>query len=186
MQSIENYASRLSELLKSFDWSPVEALGQEMWDCWVNNRQVFICGNGGSAANAMHLANDFIYGIGKSIGSGLRIHALPSNPSVLTCLANDEGYDSIFSHQLLVQSNPGDLLIALSGSGNSGNILEALKCAKKRNLVSCAILGYSGGGAKELADIPIHFPIDDMQISEDLQLVVGHMVMQLLFARNKE
>ena len=100
---------------------------------------------------------------------------------MITCLANDEGYDEIFSLQLAVLAQSGDVLIALSGSGNSPNIIRALQKAEELGMQTVAILGYSGGKAKELAQIPIHFPIDDMQISEDLQLVVGHMLMQWLY-----
>ena len=100
---------------------------------------------------------------------------------MLTCLANDVGYDAIFSMQLAVQGRAGDVLIALSGSGNSPNIVKALEQAKAMGIRTFAVLGYSGGKAKALADIPIHFPVEDMQIAEDLQLVVGHMVMQWLY-----
>ena len=117
----------------------------------------------------------------RPFGSGLRVSALPANSSVLTCLANDEGYESIFSMQLAVLGRRDDVLIALSGSGNSPNIVKALEQAKAMGIRSYAILGYSGGKAKALADVPIHFPVDDMQISEDLQLIVGHMIMQWLY-----
>src|SRR5882762_698170 len=110
-----DYAARLQRTLQGADWRPVEALGQELLDCWQKKRQVFLCGNGGSAGNAIHLANDFLYGVSKVAGSGLRVHALPANSAVLTCLANDEGYESIFSAQLAVQATSGDVLIALSG-----------------------------------------------------------------------
>ena len=178
------YAARLHEVLTRADWTNVEVLAQELLACWCERRGVHICGNGGSAGNAMHIANDFLYGISKAFGSGLRVQALPANGSVMTCLANDEGYDSVFSYQLAVQAQAGDTLIALSGSGNSPNILEALKCARKMGMKTFAILGYSGGKARELVDYPIHFPVDDMQISEDLQLIVAHMVMQWLY-RNR-
>jgi D-sedoheptulose 7-phosphate isomerase len=129
-----------------------------------NGRQVFLCGNGGSAGNAVHLANDFLYGISKTHGSGLRVTALSANSAVITCLANDEGYDHIFSMQLAVQAQHGDVLIVLSGSGNSPNILKALEEAKRIGMRSYAILGYTGGRAKAMADVAIHFAIDDMQI----------------------
>jgi D-sedoheptulose 7-phosphate isomerase len=102
----------------------------------------------------------------------------------MTCLANDVGYDAIFSEQLAVLGQTGDLIICLSGSGNSPNILKVLEQAKLMGIKSCAILGFSGGKAKALADISIHFPIDDMQIAEDMQLVVGHMLMQYLYSRS--
>ncbi len=176
-----DYANRLNTAMQATDWSGVTRLAQELRECWTSGRQVFICGNGGSAGNAIHLANDFLYGISKVRGSGLRVHALPANSSVLTCLANDEGYDEIFSLQLAVQARADDVLIVLSGSGNSPNILKALEQAKKMGLRSYAILGYTGGRAKAMADVAIHYELDDMQISEDMQLIVGHMVMQWLY-----
>lgn len=163
------------------DWSVAARLAEELRDCWRTRRQLFLCGNGGSAGNAIHLANDFLYGVSKTYGTGLRVTALPANPSVLTCLANDQGYDEIFSMQLAVQGQEKDVLIALSGSGNSPNILKAIEQAKRMGIRSYAILGYTGGKAKAMADVAIHFAVDDMQISEDLQLVVGHMIMQWLY-----
>lgn len=181
-----DYAIRLQQVLQKADWSAVELMGRDFLDCWQNRRQIFLCGNGGSAGNAIHLANDFLYGISKQAGSGLRVNALSANAAVLTCLANDEGYDTIFSTQLAVQANRGDVLVVLSGSGNSPNILKALSTAKQMGVKSYAILGYSGGKAKAMADVPIHFAVDDMQISEDLQLIVGHMIMQWLYANRPQ
>jgi D-sedoheptulose 7-phosphate isomerase len=176
-----DYASRFQVVLQQSDWTPVARLAEELLDCWRSGRQVFLCGNGGSAGNAVHLANDFLYGISKTHGSGLRVNALSANTAVITCLANDEGYDFIFSLQLAVQARAGDVLIALSGSGNSPNILKALEQAEEMGMKSYAILGYSGGKAKAMSDVPIHFAVDDMQIAEDMQLVVGHMIMQWLY-----
>ena len=175
------YADRLSKVLKSSEWSNVLHLAQDMLLAWRGGRQVFFCGNGGSAGNAVHLANDYIYGVAKSTGAGIRAIALSSNPAIITCLANDVGYDRIYSEQLAVLANEGDLLVTLSGSGNSPNILKVLEKAREMNIKSYAILGFSGGEAKALADVAIHFPVSDMQIAEDLQLVVGHMLMQWLF-----
>lgn len=175
------YSERLQAVLRATDWTNVARLAEELLNCWRTDRQVFLCGNGGSAGNAIHLANDFLYGISKTPGSGLRVTALPANSSVLTCLANDKGYDEIFSWQLSVQARPGDVLIALSGSGNSPNILKALEQARKMGVKTYAILGYKGGEAKLMADVAIHSAVDDMQIAEDMQLVVGHMIMQWLY-----
>jgi D-sedoheptulose 7-phosphate isomerase len=181
-----DYAARLQQVLQTADWRPVEALGRDFLECWKAKRQVFLCGNGGSAGNAIHLANDFLYGISKQAGSGLRVSALSANAAVITCLANDEGYDTIFATQLAVQANRGDVLVVLSGSGNSPNILKVLEKARDMGLKSYAILGYSGGKAKAMADVPIHFAVDDMQLSEDLQLIVGHMIMQWLYANRPQ
>lgn len=181
-----DYSSRLQNSLAEADWSGVAELAGDMYRCWLERKQVFFCGNGGSAGNAIHLANDFLYGIAKRPGGGLRVHALSANSAVLTCLANDIGYDQIYSEQLAVLANPGDLLVVLSGSGNSPNILAALGQAKSMKVKSYAILGYTGGKCKDLADVPIHFAVDDMQISEDLQLVVGHMLMQWLYVNRPQ
>lgn len=175
------YAGRLQSVLQTADWRPVDQLARALLACWTDNRQLFLCGNGGSAANAVHLANDFLFGIGRRAGvEGMRVQALPANTAIVTCLANDINYSEIFSAQLSVYAKPGDVLIALSGSGNSPNILKALEKANGLGMRTFAILGYSGGKAKDLAQVPIHFPIDDMQISEDLQSVVGHILMQWL------
>jgi D-sedoheptulose 7-phosphate isomerase len=175
-----DYSLRLNATLQGFDWAPVERLAYDLLDCWQTGRQVFLAGNGGSGGNANHLSNDFLYALSKTPGSGLRVHSLSANPSVITCLANDEGYDQVFSLQLAVLARKGDVLIALSGSGNSPNIIRALHEARTIGMTSYAVLGFSGGKAKALADVPIHFHIDDMQISEDAQMIVGHMMMQWL------
>ena len=180
------YASRLQAVLASTEWSGVAHLAQEMRKRWEAGRRVFFCGNGGSAGNAIHLVNDFLYGVAKRTGGGMKVLALSENPAVITCLANDVGYESIFSEQLAVHGEKGDLLIVLSGSGNSPNIVKVLKQSKTMGIKSFAILGYSGGRSKSLADVAIHFSIDDMQISEDMQLIVGHMIMQWLYEKNPE
>lgn len=177
------YADRLAEALNRLDLDAVERLAQALKGCWESGRQVFLIGNGGSAGNANHLANDYVYALSKRPGSGIRAHGLSANPSVVTCLANDEGYDSIYAIQLAVMARPGDVLIAFSGSGNSPNILRALEEAKRIGMTSFAVLGFSGGKAKSLADVPIHIAIDDMQVAEDCQMAVGHMIMQWLHAQ---
>ena len=177
---ISAYSRRLQAVLAGADWSGVYSLSLAMFTAWQLGRRVFLCGNGGSAGNAIHLANDFLYGTAKKTGGGLKAIALSANAAVVTCLANDVGYDSIFSEQLAVHAEKGDLLIVLSGSGNSGNIVRVLEQAKVMGVQSYAILGFTGGKSKKLADVAIHFPVDDMQIAEDLQLIAGHMVMQWL------
>lgn len=181
-----DYSSRLQQVLANFDWASMNLLAQDIYVCWLEKRQVFLCGNGGSAGNAIHLANDFLYGIAQKTGGGLRAHALSANSAIMTCLANDVGYEEIFSEQLAVQAQAGDLLIALSGSGNSPNILRVVAQAKTMGVKSYAILGFSGGKCKELVDVPIHFSVNDMQIAEDMQLIVGHMMMQWLYSNRPQ
>ena len=182
-------AAYLQQLKESFSpaiLESIESLAKELLQAWVQGRHVYICGNGGSAANAIHMANDFHYGIG-ACGAGprlpgLRVEALPANTGIITCLANDTGYDNIYAHQLQVKARRDDVLIVLSGSGNSANVVHALERAKQLGMKSYAILAFSGGQCLELADVAMHFEIDDMQIAEDTQLVVGHLCMQWLNA----
>lgn len=181
---VENYTGRLAKTLKLLPQKSIELFFHEVLSVWRKNGQIFVCGNGGSAANALHIANDLFYGVAKEKGRGIKAHALAANQPIMTCLANDISYGEVFSMQLDLLANPGDMLIALSGSGNSTNILNALRKAKKIKISSVAILGYSGGAALEMADIPVHVPIHDMQISEDVQMIIGHALMQWLYEQN--
>ena len=183
-KSALSYVERLQGCFDKINLKATEKLAYELHQAWVDGRNVYICGNGGSAANAIHIANDLHYGIG-ACGTGeklpgLRVEALTANSGVITCLANDTGYDNIFSHQLEVKSQRDDLLIALSGSGNSSNIIKALTTANQIGMKTFAILAFDGGECLKIAKTPIHFVINDMQIAEDTQLVVGHLCMQWL------
>jgi D-sedoheptulose 7-phosphate isomerase len=180
VSSNASYFHRLANILDAFHAGPVDTLADEIKNAWAENRSVWICGNGGSAANAVHWANDFLYPVAKQGPRGVRFHELSANPSVLTCLGNDIGYDQVFSRQLATFASPGDLLIVLSGSGNSPNILEALNAARSIGLKSFAIVGFDGGKAKILADETIHVQTDDMQIAEDMQMAICHSLVQLL------
>lgn len=173
-----NYFEKLSNAIKKIPLPLVEQLKNSILRAWKEKNQLFIFGNGGSAGNAIHLANDYIYGIGKGKYPGLKVHALTANPSVLTCLANDVGYENIFTEQLKALSNKNDIALAFSGSGNSANVVEALRWCEVNGMETYAILGYSGGKAAKIAKNAIHIAVDDMQISEDLQLIIGHIIMQ--------
>lgn len=179
IDKINQYLSLLKNTADSANWNNVARLGEALVEARNNGKQLFICGNGGSAGNAIHLANDFLYGVAPN-GNALKVEALSANSAVLTCLGNDLGYEHIFSHQLKVKGGAGDILLVLSGSGNSPNIIAVLDQAKSKGITSFAVLGYSGGRAKEMADVPIHFEVDDMQIAEDFQIIVGHMLMQYM------
>jgi D-sedoheptulose 7-phosphate isomerase len=175
---VKNYISKLDNVFNDTNIHNIEILANMMLEALNTTKKIFIFGNGGSAGNAIHLANDFLYGAGKNHGKGLSIESLSANPAVLTCLANDISYDDIYSEQIKVKGSKDDLVIALSGSGNSKNISKAIEVSNTMELKTFAILGYDGGIVKELTDYPIHFSVNDMQISEDLQLMVGHICMQ--------
>ena len=177
---INSYAEKLSATLNSDAMQRVQVLGESLREAWRTGGHIYLCGNGGSAGNAIHLANDFIYGAGIKNNGGLRVEALSANAAVITCLANDLGYEHVYAEQLKVKAQPGDVLIVLSGGGNSPNVVKALETGNAIGMKTFAILGFSGGRCKDIAQHPIHFEIDDMQIAEDLQLIVGHICMQWL------
>ncbi|PIQ87800.1 MAG: phosphoheptose isomerase, partial [Candidatus Omnitrophica bacterium CG11_big_fil_rev_8_21_14_0_20_43_6] len=153
-KSLDDYRNRLISCIQSFDWSVVDQLAQKIKISQQDDKQIFLCGNGGSAANAMHIANDFL--CLRSKGKGAKVIALPANQAIVTCLANDTGYENIFAAQLEQLGGTGDILIVLSGSGNSSNILNAITVAKKMGILTCAILGFDGGKCLNLVDIPLH------------------------------
>ena len=132
IEHCKSYAAQLVRVLEQQEWDSVETLAQTISKCWENGRNLYLCGNGGSAGNAIHLANDFLYGVGQDLVPGIKVEALSGNPSVLTCLANDIGYEEIFSQQLKVKAQPKDVLVILSGSGNSPNVIRALEVGKKK------------------------------------------------------
>jgi D-sedoheptulose 7-phosphate isomerase len=127
MQTIvANYFEKLNNSFSEDKIKMVEELDNLLKQAWQKGNTIYFCGNGGSAGNAVHLANDFLYGAGVKNGIGLRVESLSANTSIITCLANDIGYDQIYAEQLRVKANKGDVLIALSGSGNSPTIIKAL------------------------------------------------------------
>lgn len=183
-RSAFSYLERMKKSFNTKNLEDVEKLAKELRKAWIEGRNIYVCGNGGSAANAIHIANDLHYGVG-SCGPGrkipgIKVEALTANTGVITCLANDTGYENIFSHQLEVKGRKGDIFIALSGSGNSANVTKALKTANKMEIQTFTIVAFDGGECKKLARTCIHFNIDDMQIAEDIQLLVGHLCMQWL------
>ena len=184
----KSYLCALNNSFTAENIDYISRLSLALLSCWRSGRKVFLCGNGGSAANAIHISNDLHYGVA-ACGNvnktrGIRTEALTANEAIITCLGNDIGYENIFSHQLEVKGEKGDLLIVLSGSGNSKNIINVLQAAKQLDIVSFAILGYDGGKCIDLADFAIHFAVNDMQIAEDTQLLVGHICMQWLSKQN--
>ncbi|MGC0119166.1 SIS domain-containing protein [Pseudoalteromonas piscicida] len=181
----EDYVHTLSQVLTQLDGNAVKQLVSTLLDMKANGGTLYLCGNGGSAANTIHLANDFTFGVHPQ-GDALKVEALAANSSVLTCLGNDIGYDNIFAHQLKVKANHLDVLLVLSGSGNSGNIINAIEQAQSLGMTTVGILGFDGGKAKPLLDQVFHFDIQDMQISEDTQVVIGHILMKALYRELKD
>jgi D-sedoheptulose 7-phosphate isomerase len=167
----------LDSLKKNAAWPTVL---KEFASARERGATIFLAGNGGSAANANHLATDLIYGANAQGKGTFRVHSLSANASVMTCLGNDTGYENIFAKQLEALAQSGDLLLIFSGSGNSPNIVRVLESARSHKITSIAFLGYDGGKAKGLCDHALHFPIHDMQVAEDLHMIAGHLLLKAL------
>jgi D-sedoheptulose 7-phosphate isomerase len=143
---------------------------------------IFVCGNGGSALTASHFVTDWAKMRWTNKREKLKAFCLSDNIGMLTAYANDLSYEDVFSEALQNYGSAGDLLIVISGSGNSENVVRALKAARAIGIGSIGISGYSGGKVSELSDISVHFPVNDMQIVEDLHLSFGHIVMKSICA----
>jgi D-sedoheptulose 7-phosphate isomerase len=140
---------------------------------------LFWCGNGGSAADSQHLAAELVGRFGRD-RKALRSVALTTDTSVLTCVANDYSYASIFSRQLEALARPGDVLVAISTSGKSTNIVDALKIAKALDVTTIALLGKDGGPAKSLSDLSIIIPSDSTARIQEAHILIGHILCDLI------
>jgi D-sedoheptulose 7-phosphate isomerase len=147
------------------------------------DRQIFLAGNGGSAATANHMANDLLKAGATSQRGRARAISLSANISVVTALANDDGYAQIFALQLAAQAMAGDLLVVITGSGNSPNILRALDVARELGVQSLGFLGMGGGKAKSLVDCAVIVPSEAYGPIEDLHLVFDHLIAAYLLSR---
>jgi D-sedoheptulose 7-phosphate isomerase len=137
-------------------------------------------GNGGSAATASHYAADFNKGLSYGKARRFRFICLSDNVPTLTAYANDVAYDEAFVEQLRNFLEPGDLVVAISGSGNSRNVLKAIEYANRSGAVTVGLTGYDGGELKRIARYGVHIPIDDMQVTEDLHMVLDHLAYAVL------
>lgn len=184
-----DYLKRLNDELNRVDPASVERLADRLHEAYQNGRFVFICGNGGSATTASHLAED----LGKSsfreadlqsdAVKRLKILSLTDNVGWITALGNDMGYEQIFAQQLAAYAGEGDLLIAISCSGNSRNVLTAVDWANRHGLCTFGMTGYNGGRLKDLQHDGIHVPLDDTGMVEAIHGCLFHWVVDDLHAR---
>lgn len=146
----------------------------------LTGKRIFICGNGGSASTASHFECDFNKGISYEQEVKYDLECLSDNVPMMMAIANDIGYDEIFVTPLKNKMKSGDVVIGISGSGNSENVCRALEYANEKNAVSVALVGYDGGRLKNIAKHYIHVNIDNMQIVEDVHLIMDHLMMYIL------
>jgi D-sedoheptulose 7-phosphate isomerase len=178
--SVASYFGHLSKIMGQLDQASVEAAISLIQESWSNKRKIFVCGNGGSALTASHYINDWNKMAYLATGRPFRGHCLADNVGLLTAYGNDISYDDVYSEQLKNLMDAGDLVIVVSGSGNSENVVRAVKYANDNGGITLAICGYDGGKVKQLARHSVWVPSFDMQICEDVHFVFGHMVMKSL------
>ncbi len=186
---VSSYLDRLKNELDQLDPVEIKTWADLIYGAWDEGKFLYIVGNGGSACNASHMAED----LGKSTlhekdlsdesRKRLKVLSLTDNVGWLLAIGNDVGYDQIFRQQLMNYGQEGDVLLAISGSGNSENILQAVDWANRHGLKTLGLTGYSGGKLKDLAQHNFHVPLDDMGMVESIHLAVFHWVLNDVFAR---
>lgn len=186
---VVDYLERCSEVFRTLDPKQIEGLADDLFASWQKQKFVFVCGNGGSGSNASHLAAD----AGKNTlrredftndkARRLKIWSLTDNTPNILAWGNDEGFDRVFVEQLKNVASEGDVLVAISGSGNSPNILKAVEWSNAHGLTTWGITGYEGGQLRKLAKKSLHVPLHDMGMVESVHLVVFHWILNDLYGR---
>lgn len=180
---ISDYINEEINLLKSMDQELIEKLMNTMVDAYEKEATIYVFGNGGSASTASHMANDFNKGISEHTEKKFRVVCLNDNVPTVLAVANDIGYDDIFSFQLKNKLKKDDLVIGISGSGNSQNVIKALEYAKEVGATTIGWVGFSGGTVGKMADIVFHADINNMQLVEDAHLILNHLMMAVLMRK---
>jgi D-sedoheptulose 7-phosphate isomerase len=179
------YFHKLKETLDKIDLRPVQQVVEILLKCRDDQGTMYIFGNGGSAANASHIAGDFLKGISFGMEKRFKTHCLNDNIAGTTAITNDLSYDEIFIEQLKTYLSPGDVVIGISGSGNSENVVKAVKWARENGAVTIALVGYKGGRLGQIAEVVMHAPVDDMEITEDIHTILFHSIKQEINRRIK-
>ena len=176
----EAYMAEMAQAWKTVDLAEFDRAAAILVDGYLRGARVFSCGNGGSASIANHLVCDHTKGVRTKTDLRPRVGSLSNNVELLTAIANDVAYEDVFSFQLESQACPGDVLVAISSSGRSANIVRALTWARENGLQTIAITGFEGGQARTLADVAIHFECTNYGLVEDLHQAVMHALAQYI------
>lgn len=183
---IRTYFSTVQDLLSKTPFEQVDKVVDAMVTAYRAEKIIYICGNGGSAATATHFGCDLAK---RPIVAGqprYRVISLTDNNALMTALSNDIGYEVVFSEQLIPLVRKGDILIGISGSGNSKNVLNAVEVAKQAGATTIGFSGYDGGKLAPAVDISVHVPSFNMAMVEDVHLMLEHAICERLLAINQE
>ncbi|NRA86705.1 MAG: SIS domain-containing protein [Rhizobiales bacterium] len=180
---INEYLNNLKDALSNLDISDIETCANLLLSAYENGNTIFICGNGGSAATASHFACDINKGVSYNKDKRFKVIALTDNLATITAYSNDLSYDDVFVEQLKNFYQEGDLVIGISGSGNSENVLKAISFANDNNGISIGWTGFDGGKLKSVAQHSINANYNDMQVSEDIHMTLVHVLMKILYSK---
>ena len=186
LTSPREYLLQLQSVIDRLDTDVVDRLVEAIWSGYLRSRTVFLFGNGGSAALASHLACDLGKGTINGHRKRLRAVCLSDNVPMMTAWANDLNYQEVYAEQLKNLIEPGDMAVAISGSGNSMNVVRGLEVAREAGATTMVLTGYDGGRVKSVADICLIGPSDNMQHIEDAHLCVAHAIFTSVRHRMKQ
>ena len=172
------YAAEAARAAASIEQGAMDQAAKVLIGAYTRGAVVFSCGNGGSASIANHLQCDHLKGIRTATDLAPRVVSLSNNMELITAIANDLSYDDVFTYQLQSQARPGDVLLAISSSGRSANIVGALTWARDHGLETIALTGFDGGGARKVAEVSIHVEETNYGIIEDMHQAVMHALAQ--------
>lgn len=177
---IENYFAEIKTALDNLDREPIHRAIATLHQARLDGRQVFIMGNGGSATTASHMVCDLAKNTRQSDIPGYRVIGLSDNMAIFSAFANDEGYENVFALQLANLVNADDIVIAISTSGNSLNVLRAVELAKDRGAVVIGMTGFNAGRLGAMSDIHLHVPLNSYEQAEDIHLLLEHIITKTL------
>lgn len=178
---IQDYIALEMETLQKLDVDSIDAAMNLIMKAYENKKKIYIFGNGGSSATASHFQNDFNKGISEYVDTKFNFTCLNDNVATLMAIANDIGFEEVFRFQLQNKLEEGDLVIAISGSGNSENVILAAEYAKSQGNLVIGLTGYHGGRLKELSDISLHADVMSMQVTEDIHMIFDHLIMSIFY-----
>jgi D-sedoheptulose 7-phosphate isomerase len=182
-REISDYIASFNTTLASVQFSSIASFVDIIDDAWARDAQVIVCGNGGSALTALHYVTDWNKSLPLATGRRFRGRSLLDNIGLLTAHANDQSYPDSFAEQIRNVVDPGDVVLFISGSGNSANVVQGAKIAKTLGATVASIVGFDGGVLSTISDHVLHVSRSDMQICEDIHMMVGHIILRALIQR---
>lgn len=182
-ENLDKYRELVIGTLRKLPNDSLLAAAEAILECYQNGGTLYFFGNGGSGATASHICGDFVKGVSYGLDKRFKAICLNDNNSSMMAIANDISYDDIFVEPLKNFMEKRDLVIGISGSGNSTNVVKAMEYARIKGVKTLAFCGFKGGKIKDLADLSVHAEVMDMEVTEDIHMVAFHMIKQHIISR---